>query len=275
MNLKTAAVRRSTRLEMKKGAEEERFEEETVENVWNLERTEEEIGKKKKRTKMEFEKRESSERKRKRCSTRGEEDVDVPAKKVTRMKKNGNAKVTKMKEDQKEKWICEWILPVLALQKVFSYLNWKDLGRTMLVCKQWYEVGGHPSLWTQFPLQLSGQRLKSFAKICRLAWVKSVSVNLPEVGSPLGTGVTRIQAVLSSLPRLEELFVFCNSKKKTRYGEMSAIITFLWENQLRDLIFKLLLTAYWGRGQYQWRCQHGRDIGNTPSTCLIWIFSAV
>ena len=70
MSLNTAAVRRSARLEIKRGA----VEDETVENVWNLCGREE-----------EFEKRESGEkRKRKRSSIRG---VDLPAKEVTRMKK--------------------------------------------------------------------------------------------------------------------------------------------------------------------------------------------
>ena len=54
------------------------------------------------------------------------------------MKNNGKVKVTKMKEDQKEKRI----LPLPALEKVFSYLNWKELGRAMLVCQRWSEVGG-------------------------------------------------------------------------------------------------------------------------------------
>lgn len=132
MSLKTALVRRSTRLEIKKGA----LEEESLENVWNLKRREE-----------EFEKGESGEkRKRKRSSGRGEEDVDFPAKKVrrTRMKKNGKVKV--MKEDQKEKWT----LPEPALEKVFSYLNWMDLGRAMLVCKRWFDVGGHFGLGSLF-----------------------------------------------------------------------------------------------------------------------------
>ena len=254
MSLNTAAVRRSARLEIKRGA----VEDETVENVWNLCGREE-----------EFEKRESGEkRKRKRSSIRG---VDLPAKEVTRMKKE----VTKMKEDQKETWTCDWTLPALcpALEKVFSYLDWKDLGRAMLVCQRWFEVGGHPSLWTRFPLQLqlSGPSLKRFAKIRRLAWVKSVSVNLPKVGA----GLTPFQDLLRSLPRLEELVINCNDKKKTRSAEISAISTFVWESQLRDLLFKLLLNAYWGRGQSEWRCQHGRDIENTSSPSSIWVFSAV
>ena len=76
-------------------------------------------------------------------------------------------------------------LPVPVLERVFSCLDWKDLGRAMLVCRRWEEVGGHPSLWTQFPLQLSAANLRSlkrYSKIRRLAWIKSVTIAFVKCG---------------------------------------------------------------------------------------------
>ena len=139
-----------------------------------MKRTEEESAKKRKWTKMEFEKSESGElsKKRKRSMTNGDNYLCLPAKQVASMK----VKVIRRKKAEKEKWVCEWTLPVPALEKVFSYLDWKDLGRAMLVCQRWHEVGGHPSLWTQFPLELSGlRRLKRYSKIRRLTSVKSAT----------------------------------------------------------------------------------------------------
>ena len=40
------------------------------------------------------------------------------------------------------------ILPVHVLEKIISYLDWRNLGKAMLVCHRWKETGGHPSLWT-------------------------------------------------------------------------------------------------------------------------------
>ena len=34
-------------------------------------------------------------------------------------------------------------LPLPVLEKVFFYLDWKELGTAMLVCKSWQEVGAH------------------------------------------------------------------------------------------------------------------------------------
>ena len=67
-------------------------------------------------------------------------------------------------------------LPAHVLEKIFSYLDWSDLGKAMLVCQRWNETGGHPSLWKNFALQLSGQGWESYAKIRRLAWVKSLTI---------------------------------------------------------------------------------------------------
>ena len=39
-------------------------------------------------------------------------------------------------------------LLVHVLEKIISYLDWRDLGKAMLVCHRWKEFGGHPSLWT-------------------------------------------------------------------------------------------------------------------------------
>ena len=215
---RSAVVRRSKRLgEMKssKGAGEARFGEE---NLWTLKRTGEDGSAKK----MEFEKRESGEskrkiiekreseaRKRKRSSTRGEKYVDLSPKQTAKEK----AKVIRRKKKvQKEKWLCEWTLPVPALEKVFSYLDWKQLGRAMLVCHRWNEVGGHPSLWTRFPLRLSGnlRNLKRFAKIHRLGWVKSLDITI--TGSMKKSLVTFVEAAVETLPRLEQLFISCDDE---------------------------------------------------------------
>jgi hypothetical protein len=213
---KTAVVRRSKRLgEMKssKGAGEARFEEE---NVWNLKRTGEDIAKKVEFEKREIgvskrkiiEKRESEARKRKRSSTRSEKYNDLSAKQAAKDK----VKVIRRKKVQKEKWLCEWTLPLPALEKVFSYLDWKQLGRAMLVCHRWNEVGGHPSLWNRFPLRLSGnlRNLKRFAQIHRLGWVKSLDLTI--TGSMKKSLVTFVEAAIESLPRLEELFISCDDE---------------------------------------------------------------
>ena len=64
-------------------------------------------------------------------------------------------------------------------------------------------MGGHPSLWTGFPLQLTGpRRLKSFSKIRRLVWIKSVTI------TPLpGRELENCHAVVKHFGRMEELFV--------------------------------------------------------------------
>ena len=96
-------------------------------------------------------------------------------------------------------------LPVSVLENVLSNLNWKDLGTAMMVCKRWRDVGEHPSLWAGFPLQLDPQRLKNFAKIRRLDWVKSVTIQMPEEFQdfpPL------LQEVKIYLTRVEELYFF-------------------------------------------------------------------
>ena len=96
-------------------------------------------------------------------------------------------------------------LPVSVLENVFSNLNWKDLGTAMMVCKRWRDVGGHPSLWDGFPLQLDRQRLKNVTKIRRLDWVKTVTIQMPEEFQdfpPL------LQEVKIYLTRVEELYFF-------------------------------------------------------------------
>ena len=103
-------------------------------------------------------------------------------------------------------------LPLPVLEKIFSYLDWKELGRAMLVCKSWEEVGGHPSMWTQFPLQLKAfrphwRRLKEFVKIRRLGWVKSVTLTLDK--SQYRSPYPAFEEILKHLTRTEELlFIF-------------------------------------------------------------------
>ena len=133
-----------------------------------------------------------------------------------RKKRSKGGKVTmqqlSMNNDEnkeKERKVKVTSLPVPALEKVFSYLDWNDLGRAMLVCRRWYEVGGHPSLWNEFHLQLSlsGQGLKGFAKIRRLAWVKSVQIRLSGKGFE-NHATSELQTVIHHWTRLEEVFLF-------------------------------------------------------------------
>ena len=74
---------------------------------------------------------------------------------------------------------------------------------------------------------------------------------------------------------------YINNKKKLRFGfgaePLFNISTFLWASELQNLIFKILMTVYWGSGwgRGRWRCQDGRDVENVSSTSLIWVFSVV
>ena len=104
--------------------------------------------------------------------------------------------------EKKERRVKVASLPVLVLERVFSYLDWKDLGTAMLVCQRWSDVAGQPSLWTRFPLRLGGSRLDTFSKIRRLDWIKSVTVTvLP------GEELENCKAVLDHFDRMEELFI--------------------------------------------------------------------
>ena len=96
-------------------------------------------------------------------------------------------------------------LPVSVLENVFSNLNWKDLGTAMMVCRRWRDVGEHPSLWAGFPLQLDPQRLKNFAKIRRLDWVKSVTIQMPKEFQLFSA---LLQVLKIYLTRVEELYFF-------------------------------------------------------------------
>ena len=101
-------------------------------------------------------------------------------------------------------------LPVHVLETIFSYLNWSDLGKAMLVCQRWKETGEHPSLWKNFPLQLPGQGWKSYAKIRRLAWVKSLTITLIKEG--LEESADFVVPLIQHFTRAEELFVNCNGE---------------------------------------------------------------
>ena len=147
-----------------------------------------------KRKKKCLKRQEGTIKKRKRIGKGGEEDIGLMATQQAIMKSESEKKERKVKVSS---------LPALVLERVFSYLNWRDLGRVMLVCRRWSNVGGHPSLWTGFPLQLTGpRRLKSFSKIRRLVWIKSVTI------TPLpGRELENCHAVVKHFGRMEELFV--------------------------------------------------------------------
>ena len=107
---------------------------------------------------------------------------------------------------KKERKVKVMSMPVLVLEKIFSYLDWKDLSTAMLVCKRWSDVAGHPLLWTDFHLNLNiildPTGLESLSKIRRLDWVKSVTI------TPLpGKELENCEDIVQHLTRMEELFV--------------------------------------------------------------------
>ena len=147
--------------------------------------------KSRKRRREDYEKRQGQERKEERRQIKEEKRLSQKSERQ-RVRRN--------------LFPIEWNLPRLALEKVFSNLTWKDLARAMLVCKDWREVAGQPSLWTRFPLKLCKSKLKRFARIQRLRWVKSVKVDLYSIRD-LKRGIAVIQDVLNSWPRAEELSI--------------------------------------------------------------------
>ena len=83
-------------------------------------------------------------------------------------------------------------------------------------------MGGHPSLWTGFPLNLAGPRVESFSKIRRLDWVKSVSI------TPLpGRELRNCKDVIQHFERMEEMFVLAN-EGETIYDYSEIISRKLW-----------------------------------------------
>ena len=147
--------------------------------------------KSRKRRREDYEKRQGQERKEERRQIKEEKRLSQKSERQ-RVRRN--------------LFPVEWNLPRLALEKVFSNLTWKDLARAMLVCKDWREVAGQPSLWTRFPLKLCKSKVKRFARIQRLRWVKSISVDLSS-RLDLKNGIAVIQDVLDSWPRAEELSI--------------------------------------------------------------------
>ena len=147
----------------------------------------------KKRNRKGLKEREGIIKKRKRISIGGKEDIVLLAK---------HQSTTNNEKEKKNRKVKEMNLPVLVLERVFSYLDWKDLGTVMLVCQRWSYVGGHPSLWTGFPLLLAGPRLDSFSKIRRLSWIKSVTITLLP-----GRELENCDAIVNHFTRMEELFV--------------------------------------------------------------------
>ena len=196
-----------------------------MERVWNLEEEDleqnedflrviergVENGRKRRRCRERYEKGES-ERMRKR-KTIEEDCVGLQVcqeEAIKKQTKGRKVKVTRRKKAQKDHFDVEWsLLPWLPLEKVFSCLDWKDLGTAMLVCKRWQEVGGQPSLWTQFPLQLTGKRLKSFPPIRRLGWVKSLEISLSIASVESLSNV--VQAAIDTFPRMKKLFISCDN----------------------------------------------------------------
>ena len=117
-------------------------------------------------------------------------------------------------------------MPDPVLEKVFSYLDWKDLGSSMLVCQRWKDVAGHPLLWTKFPLHLNSKRLIGKAK--RLSWVKSVTITLPKrckmpskISDPVLKHFTRIKELIfqnKSTTPIDFLTLMKENNKIARIG---------------------------------------------------------
>lgn len=146
------------------------------------------------------------------------------SKKRKRRSKGGDVYVglstTKQQETmkkKKERKVKVTSMPVLVLEKVFSYLDWKDLGRVMLVCRKWSEVGGHPSLWTGFRLKMPASRTiqDRLSKIRRLDWVKSVEVTTTFW---LKKELVSCEDIVQHFTRMEEIFVLTN-KSEVYYEE--------------------------------------------------------
>ena len=164
-------------------------------------------------------------RKRKRCGCERRETTN--GKKRKRNPKGGE-------EDRKVKVTN---LPVSVLENVFSNLNWKDLGTAMMVCRRWRDVGEHPSLWAGFPLQLDPQRLKNFAKIRRLDWVKSVTIQMPKEFQLFSA---LLQVLKIYLTRVEELYFFYDPSIDL---EVEDIFTALQEAKVNTKLVRIGATA--------------------------------
>ena len=196
-----------------------------MEKVWNLEKEElmevdgmgqndhltqrfqKQAESAKKMKREEFEKRESCNWNFRKRNVRWSKTHGFTRKAtVKKHVKDRKVKVIRRKKAVKEQWGGEWCLPVPALEKIFSNLGWKDLGRAMLVCRRWQEVGGHPSLWAEFSLQLDPGTFQP--KIRRLDWVKSATICLSGAVFESFAGI--IQVAIDTWPRLEELFIFCD-----------------------------------------------------------------
>ena len=98
-------------------------------------------------------------------------------------------------------------LPPPVIEKVFSYLDWRELGTAMLVCQTWNQIGGHPLLWASFPLHLDVKRLGEVVKIRRLSWIRSVTIYLPKQWN-MRSNI--IAPVFNYLKRAEEVSVTYN-----------------------------------------------------------------
>ena len=62
---------------------------------------------------------------------------------VGKKRRRNKEEVSSMTTDEVAEKVKVENLPLPVLEKVFFYLDWKELGTAMLVCKSWQEVGAH------------------------------------------------------------------------------------------------------------------------------------
>ena len=119
-------------------------------------------------------------------------------------------------------------------------------------------MGGHPSLWTEFPLQVGGD---TFPKIQRLDWVKSVTISLSDAG--IESLANTIQAAIDTLPSLGELFIL--NDKVTYYP---------YDNHFVSLIQKFLKTDNNKLVRVGSRGMHGNgSSSNQEYACFYYVSS--
>ena len=109
----------------------------------------ENVSKKPEISSVTFAEEEPAQKKRKGSSKEEEENIEWAAKESKTLEKD-KMKNRKVKVEH---------LPVSVLEKIFSFLDWNDKGRALLVCQRWKTVGGNPFLWSEFPLHLADHNL--------------------------------------------------------------------------------------------------------------------
>ena len=101
-------------------------------------------------------------------------------------------------------------------------------------------MGEHPSLWSGFPLQLDPQRLRNFAKISRLDWVKSVTIQMPKEFQEFPA---LLQVLKIYLTRVEELFFFYPPSLEDHIEDFEDVFTILQKAKVNSKLVRMGATA--------------------------------